>query len=130
MTPLEYAIRSFQLHVTDEPAIEYKMTGPFELMVTMTDGRKYLYDEMKSSARYLPRDSQSLTDEEIKREFTIRFNDMMERRRMTQTELSKLTGIPQPQISKYINGQSLPGFIHLDRICKALQCSADDLRYV
>lgn len=130
MMPLEELIRDFQINVTDEPATEYVMTGPFELMALMADGTKYLYDKLTETYRFLPRDSHALTDEEIKREFTIRFRKMMKDRRMTQKELSQLTGISEQTISKYTNGTGFPTIVNLDRIAKALKCSADDFRYL
>lgn len=130
MSSIDYLIQGFKTYVTNEEIASYEIIRPFELMVTMKNGTKYLYDDMKNSYRYLPPDSMVLTNEEITNEFRMRFNTIMERQWVTQTELSKLTGIPQPLISKYANGQSLPGFIHLDRICKALKCSADDFRYL
>lgn len=130
MPSIDYLMQGFKLYVTNEEIANYEIVGPFELMVTLKNGTKYFYDDIKKSYRYLPPDSMALTNEEIAIEFRIRFNAIMERQWVTQTELSKLTGIPQPLISKYANGQSLPGFIHLDRICKALGCSADDFRYL
>jgi transcriptional regulator with XRE-family HTH domain len=53
---------------------------------------------------------------------------MMAFRHMTQAELASSVGITQGMVSQYIHGYSSPSFRVVDRMAKALGCSADDLR--
>lgn len=114
----------------DNSEVNYEMLNPIELLVTMRDSKKYIYNDYRKSIRLLPANSMNLTDEQIIWEFCFRLKSMLEQRGMTQKELSMLTGISEHTISKYMSFTGTPNFINLDKICKALNCSADDFRYL
>jgi transcriptional regulator with XRE-family HTH domain len=57
---------------------------------------------------------------------TSRLKEVREARKLSQNELSKLTGIRQSQISKYEKNQSLTEE-SIRKICVALECKADYL---
>lgn len=101
-----------------------------ELIVKRKDGTSVLFDEATTETRTLPLDSSAMTDEEAVREFKFRLRRIMQRKGITQTELSSETGIPQYLISNYINGKTSPSFRNVDKIARALGCSTDDLRYI
>ena len=100
-----------------------------ELEVWLKDGTKLLYNSLTRGIRSLPVDPNNLTDEEFRREFSNRMLKAMNRKGVGQNELSRRTGIPQAQISRYANGMSLPRIDTMDKIAKALESSIDDFLY-
>ena len=61
------------------------------------------------------------------KEFGRRLKARMEEFEMTQTELSKLTGIAQPDISVYISGKIVPSAITVVKLARALNMTTDEL---
>lgn len=58
----------------------------------------------------------------------ITLREMREKRRMTQAELAKASGISQQAISKIESGERAnPGAITLFKLSKSLRCTVDDL---
>lgn len=100
----------------------------YELIIDMDNGMRFLYDDLQNTIRKLPRDVDYMTKEETIREFGRRLDRLMYQKHITQAELSELSGIEQPTISAYINGQRNPGLYALDKIAKALGCSLDEFR--
>lgn len=47
--------------------------------------------------------------------------------KLTQCDLSEMTGISQGTISKYLRGQQMPGIKAIINIADALGCSTDEL---
>ena len=111
-----------------EDAVKYHEVDMYELIVELIDGSSILYDDLEKTVRVLPNDD-CLTEEECRKEFAYRLKRVMFIKRVDQTELSKRTGISQPLLSRYMTGKTTPSFYNVDRICKALECSVDDLRY-
>lgn len=101
----------------------------YEIEFVLADGSAFVYDDLNKSIRKLPQDH-NMTEAEYRKEFGIRLRRMLMIKHVTQTDLSGMTGISQTIISKYINGQNTPGFYAVDKICRALGCSADDFRYL
>ena len=54
---------------------------------------------------------------------------MMLNRGLTQSDLSDLTGLSQPQLSRYINGKTLPSAFVVEKLAKALKCNVDDFYF-
>lgn len=126
----EYVIKEFETH---HPQFKYKVTEyqegePFELIIKLDDGTVWSYYVLDKTIRRLPSDSDIDDDNKCKREFGILLHHMMCRKGFLQNDLSEATGIPQSQLSNYINGKSLPNIINLIRIAKALNCSMDDFQ--
>lgn len=124
-----YIHRNFELyHKYDAArAVEYKEVSFDELLVKLEDGRWILYDDSEKTVRTVRVDD--ITEEQCQRDFGHRLRKLMCLRGITQVELSDKTGIPQPLISKYINGVVTPSFYKVVQITKALGCSLEDLRY-
>ena len=101
--------------------------GWLEIMVTTTDGQRYIYNDSEQSIRRLP-DPRDMTEEECLQEFGYRLRNIMKCRAVSQPELADMTGISQPRISNYMRGQISPGFFNLDKIARALDCLIEDLR--
>lgn len=126
----EYIIKEFEMH---HPQFKYKVTEyqegePFELIIKLDDGTVWSYYVLDKTIRRLPSDLDINDDNKCKREFGILLHHMMCRKGFLQNDLSEATGIPQSQLSNYINGKSLPNIINLIKITKALNCSMDDFQ--
>lgn len=109
----------------DANTVDY--VGWFEIIVTTTDGQKYIYNDLDQGIRRLP-DPRDMTEEECLQEFGYRLRNIMRCRNMNQVSLSEATGISQPRISNYMRGNISPGFYNLDKIARALDCPIEDLR--
>lgn len=120
---------SFNFPSVARQAISYHHISDIELIIKLENGEVVSYENINKSLRILPSDSMSLTEEECRREFSIRLKLMMAVRGMSQTALSEATGIQQHLISDYTKGKRTPGFYNLDKMAKALDCSIDELRY-
>lgn len=107
----------------------YREISPYELCIRLNDDTRLIYDTTDKTIRFLPRDSNSMTEQERRHEFGIRLRRLMWYEGMTQEKLSDVTGITQAMISRYLTGHSSPSFSNVDKICKALGCSMDRLRY-
>ena len=110
--------------------IETKMRGDFEVIVKTVNGEVYSFNYLDCVLHRLPDDSNNMTEHECRSEFGRNLYRMILQRKMTQTELSRLTGIPQCQLSNYVRGKTCPSFYNVDKIAKALNCSMDELRYM
>lgn len=53
--------------------------------------------------------------------------NMMERRNISQSQLSRMTGIDRTTINKYVNGVHIPPLQKLANICWALECDLSDI---
>lgn len=108
----------------------WHMDGKFELVAELMDGNVVLFDGMEKTLRRLPKDSSNMTEEECLFEFSKRLGRILFMKGISQTELSKRTGIDQAAISRYLSGKRAPTLYNLDKIAKALGCSVDDFRYI
>lgn len=111
-------------------AVSYEDLNGYDIIITLKNGASIVYDDVDKSFRNLPKDSNSMTEDECRREFGIRLEKIMNRKRITQEELSYKTGISQGMISNYITGRNSPSFYNVDKIAKALGCSVDEFRYI
>lgn len=118
--------------LTDD-AIDWCMSKPGEIVVTLGDGSKVKYNGVEHRYTILSKKvsvedrRDFMTEEECRYEFARRLRGCMRDRGMTQTELSDLTDISQVTMSKYINGRALPGYYNISRLARALRCSVNDL---
>lgn len=103
--------------------------GNWELIAYLKDGTVFSYNDYLKTLRKLPNDSKNMTETECRNEFGIRLKRFMERKGITQLELSNMTGISAPMICKYITGKASPSFYNVDKIAKALNCSIEEFRY-
>lgn len=126
----KYTFRSFELCYPNiaKNAAEVVDLENMQLLITMTDGEKFLYDEIGDTLRTLPKDFY-MDDDECKREFGLRLQRIMKLKGFNQSSLAEATGINQNMISGYIRGTINPSFTKVDRIAKVLGCSVDEFRY-
>ena len=114
---------------TMKKVVDSRELNYWTVMFRLNDGDTVLYDDITKSIRTLPENDRELTEEEYKKEFGLRLQQIMLRKCVTQLELSERTGIPQPMLSNYMIGKTSPSFYKVDMIAKALDCSIDEFRY-
>ena len=130
---LDRLISNFKLRFPSVTQDVYKYDGTRyanELIVTFRDGSKILYNDFENTVRYLPTDSNNMSEKQFRREFGYRVKLIMLEKGITQDELSEKTGIAQETLSRYICGKNVPSFYKIDKIAKALDCSVDEFRYI
>ena len=130
MTDKDRKIFEMRYHDLIENSIEQTENKYGEVFIRSKDGQAYLYNPKRGFIRKLPKDSNSMNDEELINEFSKRLKTRLKYAGMSQTELAEKVGVTRNMISRYVNGDSLPTFIILDRIARALNCSIDDFRYL
>lgn len=111
-------------------AIKYWENGPYEIYIRLDDGKILAFDFIDKSIRIARPYKEPLSDDDRVHEFGRRLCRLMYIKGLTQNDLSEITGISQTMISFYVNGRSVPSFDKVDKICRALGCSMDELRYI
>ena len=60
--------------------------------------------------------------------FASKLKNAMDEQRLTQTELSKLTGIGKSSISQYLSAKHIPQAAVIEKLAAALDTTVDDLK--
>ena len=103
-------------------------SGLNEITVFLEDGSKLIYDRLDETIRYLDgRLTSDRTEEIWRKEVGRRLRRKMYLSGVTQKELSDRTGIPQSNISKYINGRLMPSLKNVVNLAYALNCDVREL---
>lgn len=126
LTPFETLAKYYPYIV--EKVVRHKELSSLDVIVELADGTVHLFDGFERALRRLPK-STDMTEVEFRKEFGERLYAILFRKGVTQTELSKRTGIQVSLINNYIHGKVTPSSYNLDKIAKALNCSADAFRY-
>lgn len=113
-----------------DKVIYYWQESPYEIIVELDDGGLFIFDDIDQTIRRLPKNSNNMSEEECKNEFGTRLKKLIYYKGFTQEDLSNATGISKTMINGYITGKINPSFYKVDKICKALGCSMDRLRFV
>lgn len=129
--PDEYIERQINMYFPTiyETVIECVYHGYGEWLIRTDDNHTLVYDQHEQSIRRVVGKDEKLTKEDFCQEFGYRLRKILYRTGLTQIELSEKIGIDQAQISRYINGKSIPDFYIINKIAKALGCPIDDFRY-
>lgn len=69
-----------------------------------------------------------MTDEQWTSEFAKKLRCKMDICGISQRELSKLSGVSEPTISRYLTGECPPKFLNVTKIAKALNASILELK--
>lgn len=67
-----------------------------------------------------------MNETELLKIFSKNLKRMMKEDNMREEDLANKIGVTQSTISRYVNGQSLPGFITAAKIADVLFCSLDE----
>lgn len=59
--------------------------------------------------------------------FGERMRELREKRKLTQVEVAKRSGLPQPRVSAIERGAHVPNLLTIIRIAVALECKFGDL---
>ena len=132
MTLEEHLYRNFQIHfpAVAVDAVEYVESAELELTITLVDGSKVIYDDLKNSLR-TPRD---LTDmekaflpaEELNRNFGRNLRRRMYIMGYNQKRLAVATSISEQTLSAYMTGQSQPLYNNVLKLAAVLECDIRD----
>ena len=98
----------------------------WDLVAKLSDGSRLIFDGHIHTIRSLP-NTNNIDERQLRIEFSKRLFKMLNRRGITQLELSQITGISPMAISKYINRKATPSLHNANKIARALGCSTDDL---
>lgn len=112
-----------------EDAVRSKVLPSGDLEVLLKDGMRFYFSPLYQTIRRLPDNPNKLSEDESKHEFGYRLKRLLTRKNITQSDLSKMSGLHQSQISDYVSGKRSPSFYVVDRIAKAIGCSTDEFRY-
>lgn len=129
---LERILKDLQMHFPKlaNRIISATDDGPEAIHIKMDDDTVLFYDNINKTIRRLPESSSDMSELECREEFALRLRRIMSRKNISQKELSEACEISQPQLSGYLTGRHTPSFYVVDKIAKALDCSADELRYI
>ena len=116
--------------IVAEDMIRYESKSSLSLTIETSDGRIWEYNEIGNRLRVIPNDKDLITEEEYRQELVNALFAMMRRKGINQLELSEMTGISQPQLSRYMTGRNTPSSFVLRKIARALGCSIDELSYM
>lgn len=106
--------------------------GP-EILVYHKNGQVIRFDDMDKTIYYVvehPRDEYgdyAMNEEIYRNNFSMKLRRIMRSRGVNQKLLSESTGIKSPTLSRYMTGHNLPDLRNASRICRALDCSIEDL---
>lgn len=112
-----------------ERTIRSRVLPGGDLEVELNDGLRLYYSPLYQTIRRLPDNPNKLSEDESKHEFGYRLKRVLTRKNIRQSDLAKMTGLRQSQISDYVSGKRSPSFYIVDRIAKAIGCSTDEFRY-
>ena len=63
----------------------------------------------------------------VEQQITERLKTEIETSTKTKTQIADDLGISKPTLSQYLSGRILPSLVTFARLCKILDCSADDI---
>ena len=63
----------------------------------------------------------------VEQQITERLKTEIETSAKTKTQIADELGISKPTLSQYLAGRILPSLVTFARLCKILDCSADDI---
>lgn len=116
-------------HLVDKIA-KYEPAEYNEIIITLLDGRKLLYDPLGSTIRWYHDDKEDVKgfDENRWRTgFSARLTILMREKGVHRWELAEATGISEVTLTKYATGQSTPSLFNARKIAKVIGCSLDEL---
>ena len=108
--------------------VDWYEESEWDLVANLSDGSRVIFDGNLHTIRNLPI-SGEIDEKQCRLEFGKRLCKMLNRRGITQLELSQKTGISPMAISNYINRKATPSLYNASKIARALNCSIDSLLF-
>lgn len=131
--PYERAIEEFarQCPMWYAEAINFTPKHNHMIRVYLKNGDCVDFNFVTAMYRYIDKSRVpspgDISDEASRQIFSVNLVEQMQVMNISQTELSKLTGISQAMINKYYKGQSTPTVTNVKKIAHALHCSPYEL---
>lgn len=112
-----------------EDIVKVLWIDDWDLFIMFDDGVKYIYDIQTESSRSYTYNLNTITEEQWKFEFKEKLERRLAHMYISQEELADRVGTTQPMISKYINGDAMPGLYMFHKIVDAIGCDDRDLLF-
>lgn len=122
-------IKHIDPFIQEDDVEEVTMINEYDMFVKFKDGRKYIYDTYRGGFSGFYPENYELTDEEWGRSFKTRLRKIMDRNMITQEELAERLGLSRRTINRYVNGETVPTALMLNKISRALKCPLDEFFY-
>lgn len=115
--------------IKENDIIDYKELNEYEVLIKLRPkGDQIIYDALNNTIRGCNYRGK-LTAKENRNEFKMRLRAMLLHSRLSQKDLSRISGISERTITRYINGDSIPDYVALKKIADTLNCKVDDLYF-
>lgn len=117
----------------NQPTIKvksYELFDESELLIKTFDNKVYLYDVTNRSTtpRHITlRSGEKITNKVWLREVSYRIRTKMLMAGIGVDDLSDISGLSNITIERYLNAESMPSAMNLQKIAIALRCTLDDL---
>lgn len=106
---------------------ECKVLNIYEILITLDNGEKYIFNEGTTAIRHLPTREQLLDYHVYDQEFMCRVRSAMMVAHVGVSDLAERTGISERTISRYLNMDSSPTTRNLHKIVNAIGCDILDV---
>ena len=113
--------------LTAKQSVEWKVTGPSEITVELSDGTKIIYDDFDKTLINIDYTSGPMTEQQWKNEFGRRLNKRLYLSGVSQQELADRIGVTRQLVGRYVNGSSVPNPLTIRAIARVLNCDISDL---
>lgn len=112
-----------------EDIVKVLWIDDWDLFIMFDDGTKHIYDIGTESSRMYTYSLDTITEEQWKFEFKDKLKCRLAHIFMSQDELAEKVGTTQSMISRYINGDAMPGLYMFHKIVDAIGCDDRDLLF-
>ena len=126
---IEYFMNQHPM-IKEEEIESYMYVSPYDIFIKFKDGRKYIYDQTRNYLRPILYKHYELTEEEFKKEFSIRLRSYMSRHYITQEDMAKRIGTGQTMLYRYCNGLVLPSVYKIQLIANVLKYPLESFFYI
>lgn len=126
---IEYFMNQHPM-IKEEEIESYMYVSPYDIFIKFKDGRKYIYDQTRNYLRPISYKHYELTEEEFKKEFSIRLRSYMSRHYITQEDMAKRIRTGQTMLYRYCNGLVLPSIYKTQLIANVLSYPLESFFYI
>lgn len=122
----DYLIRNFKFYNPNlaERIASCEATGPTEIIVTLDNGERVIYDDMDSATEYIRENFDEYT---WRSRFGRRLLRKMQFAGLNRKMLSERSGVSLGSIGNYISGKCIPSLYIAECLANAIGCSVEDL---
>lgn len=104
---------------------EFHAINEYDILIKFNNGKEYIYDTLENKNHSVRRINKNDMDSR-KKAFVSILRKNMNRRYMDQKKLSEISGINDSTLSRYLNGQSLPGYFNLIKLSNSLKIPVEE----